>query len=54
MMDRDTQEWGEREKNAEGCREQLKQFTHLYVPKIKMLKAYPPKVMVLVGGFFEW
>ena len=53
-MDRDTQEWGEREKNAEGCREQLKQFTHLYVPKIKMLKAYPPKVMVLVGGFFEW
>jgi len=53
-MDRDTQEWGEREKNAEGCREQLKQFTHLYVPKIKTLKACPPKAMVLVGGFFEW
>ena len=53
-MGRDAQEWGQREKNAEGCREQLGQFAHVYVPKIKTLKAYPPRVMVFVGGFFVW
>ena len=34
-------EGGKRDKNAEGCREQLRQLTHLYVPKINTLRAYP-------------
>lgn len=33
---------GVEREDAEGCRrEQLGRFTHVYVPKIKALKAYP-------------